>query len=371
MVRRIEWMRIPREDFDKLYDAFFYCGYRCGKDYGSKLIELAEKYKSYAVDHDGRRYVFVSVRNMNDIRDSLAGFVVYDKSSREVLLSRYTSTSFSRRYDVKGLAFYRLMLRLAMDNRLDVFEYLLGIGFSNAEYLLTFFGLCYKHLGDEFIDYLYRNYEDIAKRYRENKIIYGKNFVLIPRIRVGDYSEESVGLIRASDGSIILLRSPDHLVRVKKHEYPLFHEFFSYLIDYAEELDKNMVLYEDECHQHWCSYMVFSSASPPHWWRSSAVALMGWYEKNSFEKLDEANILFINCDNHCSIYLLGNVVYYLTSKHGEYRRYDVEEVLSLHRYSNYVHRFIEYVIAHRDRFPQKFVEEAYKHYLHSNVMNVL
>ncbi|PNV80531.1 MAG: hypothetical protein C0179_05510 [Fervidicoccus sp.] len=369
MVKRLRWVIIPYEDFDKLDYAFDYCRSFCG-DYGSKLIELAEKYKSYATEYNGRRYVFVSVRNMNDIRDGLAGFVVYDKSSKEVLFSRYTSIS-SRRYDAKGLAYYRLMLRLAMDNRLDVFEYLLRVGFSESDYLLTFFGLCYKYFGDEFIDYLYRSYKDIPDRFERNKLIYGRNFVIIPRIRVGDYGEESVGLIRAGDGSIILLRSPDRLVRVRKHEYPLFHEFFSYLIDYAEDLEKNMVFYEDECKRHWCSYIVFSSASPPHWWRSSAVALMGWYEKNSFEKFDEVNILFINCDNYCSIYLLGEVVNYLTSKHGEYRKYDVEEVLSLHRFSNYIHRFIEYVIAYRDRFPQKFVEEAYKHYLYRNVMNVL
>ncbi|PNV79631.1 MAG: hypothetical protein C0179_07045, partial [Fervidicoccus sp.] len=270
MVRRIEWMRIPREDFDKLHNAFYCHEHRCEKDYGAELIDLAERYKSYAVDHDGRRYVFVFVRDMDDVRVGLAGFVVYDKSSKVVLLSRYTS--FYRRYGDKELDYYRLMLRLAMDNRLDVFEYLLRMGYIDTNPLLTFFGLCYKYLGDEFIDYLYRNYRDIPDRFNRNKLIYGRNFVFIPKIKVGDYDGESVGLIRAGDGSIILFRSYRSPVIVREDKY-WFHRLLSYLIDYAEDLEKNLVVYEDWCNQYWCNYIVFSSASPPHWWRSSAVVL--------------------------------------------------------------------------------------------------
>ncbi|PNV78794.1 MAG: hypothetical protein C0179_08415 [Fervidicoccus sp.] len=369
MVRRIEWMRIPRRDFDSLDDAFYYCEYRCKKRYATRLIELAEKYKYFATDYDGKRFVFVSVENSDNEDDYFAGFVVYDKSSKKVLLSRCS------KHNVPWLEYYMLVLRLAMDNRLDILEHLLSMGHSRSNYILSFFGFCYKYLGDEFIEYLYKNSDDIIRRLREGRIIYGRNFVLIPRIGIGDYGGESAGFIRAGDGSIVVFGTidPERLVIVEERDLSKLklHRILSYIIDHAEELERNIVLYENRCSQHGCWSYVFSSASPPHLVGSSAIALVGQYKKYSAEELDGVEIFFIECDDHCVIYPLSEVAKYLIKEYEGYPKHLAAEILYRYRYDDYVLRFLEYVIGFKERFPPKFVRKAYMYYLDTNVMNVL
>jgi len=371
MVKRLRWVEIPGNDFDELKDASnTFRKYRIDQaklDAGNKLIELAEKYKSYATDYDGKRFIFISVRDMERRRRRLAGFIVYDKSTREILFGAY---GLNESWFFRFLPF---ILRLATDGRFDIIEDLSRVtGFNGASVWVndfsSFLAFSYEFLGDEFIDYLYRNYEDIAKRYRENKIIYGKNFVYIPSM--------NVGLIRLRNGSIILYISPVYSekdYKVVTDAEPWIHRFLSGLIDSAEELDRNMALYFDKCEHTWCEYYVISSAPLPGWWGKTTIMLIGKLIRglSGGERLDDEKIYFIDCDRYCSIHTLYDIKEYVLH-HRFYSTDRLEGVLwYLGRYYHGMHlRFLEHIIGFKERFPPKFVEEAFERYLHMNVMNV-
>jgi hypothetical protein len=380
MVRRIEWMRIPREDFDKLYNAFYCHERECGKDYGAELIDLAEEYKSYATEYNGRRYVFVFVRDMNDERKGLAGFVVYDKSSKKVLFTGYYYDEYP------DLVVYNALLlihRIAREKRFDVLEYLF---FRPRESIfliycfLSFLEFSRRYLGDELIKHFYRNYKDVIDRIERNKLIYGRNFVYIPWQRVG--------LIRLSDGTIVFYKPSSfreyHYIVSKLYD-PLIHRFFSGLIDYAEDLEKNMVTYDSSQSLYGYRY-ILSSVSLPSWfypsrhWIKSSIALVSTLKRDTSdgEYLSDIDIYLIGCNEYCDMYSLGKVIRCLEEEIEKHvicssSRLDREGRIFL-KYINIddekYRRFLEYVIGFRERFPQKFVEEAFERYLHMNVMNV-
>jgi len=367
MVKRLRWIEIPGSDFEYLEDIFSRA--RVESLVRDILIDLVEKYKSFSADYDGKRFVFVSVRNMERRSRRLAGFIIYDKSSKRILFGTY---GLNESYFFRFLPF---ILRLATDGRFDIIEDLIkhsGFKEINVAWVndfSSFLAFSYEFLGDEFIDYLYRNYEDIAKRYRENKLIYGKDFMYIPSMKIG--------LIRLRNGSIILYISPVYSekdYKVITDAEPLIHRFLSGLIDYAEELERNMALYFDECVHTWCEYYVISSASPPSWWGKTTIMFTGklFRDLSGKERLDDnKKIYFIDCDRYCSIHTLSDIKEYVL----HHRSYSTDRLGGILRYlEHYYHgmhlRFLEHIIGFKERFPPKFVEEALEKYLHMNVMNV-
>jgi hypothetical protein len=379
----LSWRIIPRHDLLKLYIYFSrYMEYvsrgSTSSYYDPVLIDLVEKYKSFAADYDGKRFVFVSVKNADDENDYLTGFIVYDRFSGDILYGLYKyswlagSDPYERIYERPEMM--RLFLRIAMDGRFDVLESLfLGVGVKEflLHNLVPFLAFCYEFLGDEFIDYLYKRHRDLVDRFNKGMLIYGRNFVYFPLM--------DIALIRRGDGSIFAYKSPvryKYFGSVSASYDPLFHRLFSYIIDSAEELDRNMVLYLDECDQMWCEYYVFSSASPPSELNRGVLLLAGrlgvkgsWEE--SFGNLD---IFLIECHRPwlCTVHSFYNAVSYVVGDSDKRRYHESSMTDVLIKYGkDYEKRLLEYIIGFKERFPPELVEEAFERYLHMNVMNVL
>ncbi|PNV81756.1 MAG: hypothetical protein C0179_01090, partial [Fervidicoccus sp.] len=237
VIKRLKWIEIPEKDFYRLEEAF--------SDklpyLSDELINLIERYKLYAANYDGKRFVFVSVRDKKRRSRRLAGFIIYDKPSKRILFR----AEYDNRKDTIMLSFLRLVLRMAVDNRFDVIETLLSIPQPKIMGFLLLLGVGYRYLGDEFIDYLYKNYRDVVERYRKSWIIYGRNFVFVPDINI--YFSDNVFLMKLSDGTILAQRISRHMgvypaVTVSKGS--AVYEPLSLLVDYAEDLERNLVLYE-------------------------------------------------------------------------------------------------------------------------------
>jgi hypothetical protein len=186
----------------------------------------------------------------------------------------------------------------------------------------------------------------------------------------------NVGLIRLRNGSIILYISPVYSekdYKVVTDAEPWIHRFLSGLIDSAEELDRNMALYFDKCVHTWCEYYAISSAPLPGWLGRTTVMLVGKLTRglSGGERLDDEKIYFIDCGRYCSIHTLYSIKEYVLH-HRFYSTDTLEGVLwHLERYYHDMHlRFLEHIIGFKERFPPKFVEEAFERYLHMNVMNV-
>jgi hypothetical protein len=372
------WVVVPDKDLTKLHVAFKH--YRTWINvYRQELIDLAEKYKSYAADYDGKRIVFVFAKSRRNRR--LASVVVYDKYSKEVLFTEHYYDEYP------NLVIYNALLlihRIAKKKRFDVLEYLFPHPRERIfliYYFLSFLEFSRRYLGDELIKHFYRNYKDIIDRIDSFRIIYGRNFVYIPW--------ESVGLIRLSDGTIVFYEPSSfreyHYIVSELYD-PLIHRFFSYLIDYAEDLEKNMVTYDSSQSLYGYRY-ILSSVSLPSWfypprhWIKSSIALVSSFnrETSGREYSRDIDIYLIECNEHCNMYSLGKVIRCLEEE------IEKREICSRNRLDREgriflkdinvddekYRRFLEYVIGFRERFPQKFVEEVYKKYLHVNVMNIL
>jgi hypothetical protein len=162
---------------------------------------------------------------------------------------------------------------------------------------------------------------------------------------------------------------------VTEFNYPLFHKFLSYLIDSAEELDRNMIIHEDEYQQYKPGY-AFSSVSPPSWRGKYAVVFAGKFYRglSGREKFGEADIFFVECNGLCKMHSLRNILGYIRtyiSKYEPYKAYSIAKFIQEHGYDDYTIKFLEYIIGSKDRFPPEFIDEVYRRYLNMNVMNII
>jgi hypothetical protein len=372
---------ISGEEFRRLHDVFFryFSQQKTSQDVANELIDLAEKYKTYAADYDyGRkRFVFVFAVNSEAKSQGLAGFIVYDKSSRKILYGMYRFAPYNLyTSDVDyfiNLEPLSLILRTAIDERFDVIESLFLYHHKDPKsfnVFLPFLGFAYRFLGDYFLDYLYENYIDVIERLNNRRIIYGENFVYIPLI--------GVGLIRRGDGSVFVYEAPRSYLsfpeeilsyrKVSSSEYPLIHRIFSGLIDSAKELDRSMVVERGRCDRYECYYLILSSASPPSLSGRSAFLLTGIQRKGLYgEFLENIDIYFINCNGSCSMYPVSEAMKNVMGWSRSYEKISMNEFLSKYGYGGHYLKILEYIMENRKKFPPKFVEEANKQY-QGNVM---
>jgi len=366
VIKRLKWIEIPEKDFYRLEEAF-----SSELPYLSdELINLIEKYKLYATDYDGKRFVFVSVRDMERRSRRLAGFIIYDKSSKRILFR----VKYDNRKELVILSFLRLVLRMAMDNRFDVIETLLSIPQPEIERFILLLGVGYRHLGDELIDYLYKNYRDVVERYRKNWVIYGRNFVFTPEIEFS----YNVFLMKLSDGTILAQR-----VSRGMGVYPAFivskdsvvYEPLSLLVDYAEDLDRNLVLYEHRCGQTECKYIAVSSIPSRDPLKRSAVLLVSIYTKDlsGDGEFTFTDIYLTSCDTRCKAYSIVSAANeeFIRGQLGMDLGIDLGSELERLFREGKIKQPVIYIIAYKDRFPKALVDKAYEIYLNENIMNIV
>ncbi|PNV81234.1 MAG: hypothetical protein C0179_03755, partial [Fervidicoccus sp.] len=345
MIERIKWVSVPSEDFNLLLYVFreYFDKRSEPRDLADELIELCEEHGFYVAEHNGRRYVFVFVRDMGDSSRYLAGFVAYDKSSRRIIYATYSyyeTTDLDAYYSALKSSEPALFLRIVADGRFDVLESLfLGARSRKDLYrlLIPFIRVIYENLGEYFMEYLYRYHRDFIDRFNKKKLIYGRDFVILPMM--------NTLLIRLNDGSILVHRVLEygtHPNTVSGSKEPLVHRFLSYLIDSAEELDRNMVALEDYCDPELCYYLILSSASPPHLRGRVAILMMGLLRRTALsEEFMSVDTYLIECDRTCDIYFFPDMRYVENITKSSHDKISLDSLVSRYGLEEHRRRILE------------------------------